>query len=119
MAKIRRTRPWYRKPTKAEIARQRLERNADHILGSSQKQDLAPPNLSSKPNASKRKTTAINPRAYKSTPRTMPRTRTDRHGIEWPIITTGPLTDNGLTCITLNNREHADSLGFSWVGRSR
>lgn len=63
---------------------------------------------------------AINPRAYKSTPRTTPRTRTDRHGIEWPIvITTGPLTDNGLTSITLNNREHADTIGFSWIGRSR
>lgn len=36
----------------------------------------------------------------------------------WPAtITIGPLANGCLQVITLNNRKHADALGFSWAGR--
>ena len=34
----------------------------------------------------------------------------------WPrVVTTGPLTTNGLTIIVLRNRAHAIEMGFGWV----
>lgn len=37
-------------------------------------------------------------------------------GIRWPIYVTIP-TPGGLETVTLKSREHADRLGYTWVGR--
>ena len=41
------------------------------------------------------------------------------NGSVWPAyVTRGPMTRNGVTILIFNSRAEADSMGYSWVGRS-